>query len=482
MPDKLPGDVAKEVLLMEQRGELPDYAQRDLDAMREANLAPPALPRGVRPTPEPLTFRQELDVAGRGLGEFATETARTGALPTIGGVAGATLGGALTLPFGGSGALVGESVGSMLGEGANQLFGITDPSLTQIGLAGAGGPVLRGVQRAYRGLRPSIGRRMPGGAPVRHELAQETLENLPAGIRPGPGLEDALWTRVDQLGRGQKVITTNLDNALGRLINREQKVLGTKDTSWINELQALRDAISQPPYSNDVPFARLDATRKKIGLWTKSLDKKTENIGDELYAAIERDYDAFQTLGGRPAQLGGTLDEARRATRDKYIAERIDKIILPGYASGDLGPRVAVGTVTKRLRQDPLLAKHMTPEQWTLIEETLGRVKGLPARPPDKGVNYGSGRNVLSGAGGALLGSFSGDPAVAIGLGSLGMIVPRVIGTIVQSPLGRTRLRAMLQGTGGQIDPRMLVGIYNAVISKRPDVPEGTRVTLGGTR
>lgn len=64
------------------------------------------------------------------------------ALPMAGGQAGLMAGTAIGGPVGG---VIGESLGSGIGEAANQLVGINEPSLAEIGLAMAAGPVMRGL-------------------------------------------------------------------------------------------------------------------------------------------------------------------------------------------------------------------------------------------------------------------------------------------------------------------------------------------------
>lgn len=414
-------------------------------------------------TPVPMGFTQKLGAAAQGVGEFAVDTARTGALPTAGGLAGAALG----APFGPPGVIAGESIGSMAGEGVNQLFGITEPSLTQIGLAGAGGPLLRGAQGVYRAARPAIAKNLvPGAAPVLHEIGQETLERLPTQIGQGAMVTDTLWSQVDRLAPGAKVVTTHLDNAAQKLQGIYGKSALYEPTSAEGKvLEKIRDLNTR--YLNDVPFDVLDATRKDIGHLTRSTDDKTRKIGDTLYAAIERDYDAFQSMKGRPAALVKTLREARRASLDDMVAERVQKIILPRYSGETGGVKVTPATTMRRLRQDEWLRDRLTPAQEQLIEDAIKKIQGLPAFPPDRGVMYGSGRNVmtfLSGFGGAS--GFGVGPGKAA-LAGAGLSMGIAAATkLAMHPLGQRQLRRMIDKTGPQIDPRALVGMYNMLLSR----------------
>src|SRR5216117_595003 len=76
-------------------------------------------------------------------------------LPTALSYAGAALGGGVGTPFGLTvpGAVAGGAVGSMAGEGLNQALGITEPSLSQIGLAGAVPAAIGGIGTGFRAAR-----------------------------------------------------------------------------------------------------------------------------------------------------------------------------------------------------------------------------------------------------------------------------------------------------------------------------------------
>ena len=80
------------------------------------------------------------------------------ALPTALSYAGAALGGGVGTPFGLTvpGAVAGGAVGSMAGEGLNQALGITEPSLSQIGLAGAVPAAIGGIGTGFRAARPFL--------------------------------------------------------------------------------------------------------------------------------------------------------------------------------------------------------------------------------------------------------------------------------------------------------------------------------------
>jgi hypothetical protein len=475
--DRLDRESAYEILLMEQRNELTPEQQEKVDDLRAAGripapfrrMEPPGAAAGAGPT---LSWRQTAESGLQGVREFVGETVKTGALPTAGGALGATVGGLVTLPLGGWGAVAGESLGSMLGEGANQALGITEPSWTQIGLAGAGGPILRAGQRAYRGLRPTIARNMPGAAPVLHEYAQETLEALPGRIRVGPAATESFWENVDRLGQGQRVISSHLGRAAQRLrsIYGKGPLADPEDTA---KLDKILDWIGR--HQNDVPFDEMDALRKQVGHLVRSADDKTANIGARLYAAIEDDYDAFLTLGGRSKALIAELTKARAATKSDLVADRIQTLVRPFYNTKD-EVVVRSGALARKLRQDEFLhptgkAARITPAQAQLVEDVLAKVKNLPAHAPPRGVKFGfgvGGAQAVVGAG--VMGGLSrGDPALALGGAALGIGIPWMVAKIAQSPWGERRLAQMIRSTGAQIDARAIVGLYNAVLAQRPD-------------
>ena len=328
---------------------------------------------------------------------------------------------------------------------------------------------MRGVQSAYRAARPAIARNLiPGAAPVLHEIGQQTLERLPTQIGPGAMITDALWSQVDRLAPGAKVVTTNLDTAaqgLQRIYSKS--ALYDPNAPGMKEIEKILAMNNR--YLNDVPFDVLEATRKDIGHLTRSTDDRVKKIGQRLYAAIDDDYDAFQSMPGRPRALVTTLREARRAYLDDLLADRVKELIKPRYSGGTGGVRLTSATTMRLLRQDEFLTKHMTPQQLDLVERALDKITGLPAFPPDRGVNYGSGRNVmtfLAGFGGAtgLTGSPGKGALVGAGLTTLTWMITK----IAMSEFGQKRLHAMINKAGGQIDPRWIVGLYNTVAAQRP--------------
>ena len=113
----------------------------------------------------------------------AATMVKKAAIPTAMQAGGAYVGGMVGGP---PGAIIGESIGGGVGEATNQLLGVNEPSLAEIGLAMAAGPVMRGL---VGGLKTVGGAALKaaGGRQVIADIAEGVAKKL---FNPAIGSDD----------------------------------------------------------------------------------------------------------------------------------------------------------------------------------------------------------------------------------------------------------------------------------------------------
>jgi hypothetical protein len=150
--------------------------------------------------------------------------AAKGIIPTAGGILGG-LGGAAVAPFTGPAApfmpIAGASAGSAVGEGINQALGITEPSLAQIGMAGAAPGVGAGAMGLLR-QGGGIAAKMFGGRQVISSQAAAVAEKM---FGP-PTAAEVLYQRAAQ-SNNVPVNPAKVTAAVGEIITKESTNMAT---------------------------------------------------------------------------------------------------------------------------------------------------------------------------------------------------------------------------------------------------------------
>jgi hypothetical protein len=223
-----------DLLLLEKAGELPAHLQKDLDLLRSAGELPALQKEASTPTridvhyntPQEKISSTTESITGSGLAGTVAGMATKAALPVAGQMAGRMIGAASPLP---GGAMIGESIGGGLGEAANQIAGITEPSLTEIGVAMAAGPVTRTV---FAGLRMAGSGFLKGFA-GRTNVADVAADVTAKMMNPKTPA-DKLWDIASQL-QGQAVPVARTAQVVDDILINESKALSTPVSQGIIE-------------------------------------------------------------------------------------------------------------------------------------------------------------------------------------------------------------------------------------------------------
>lgn len=462
------GDKLQDLLLREREGTLSGEEQAAIGRLREAGELPAALPKAGAPTgPEPSA---------------AAQFVRRAAIPTAAGAIGGGLGAAagvlagpaapLAVPTLG---LIGEMTFSAGGEALNQLLGITEPSLGEIGLAAAMPPAARGVGRATLAGVRRLPRILPGAGPALHEVAVERAQGIPAIVRPAVDPE-TLWAPLERVN--PRLVTTNFANTVDTLL-REAKTAspGLRPGPLINRLTAIKGDLER--YGNDVPFQVLKSNQREIGALTRSEDARLATAAKRLFGAIEDDLEANASLRGQPAQLVEQFRAAREATRQEKTAETLAKLVKDYTPrSPDTGAyTLNMRGLQKAIDTDPLLQKFLSPEHRKDIEGILRMVRGLPSAAPPRATGIIDLPRAISGlaAGGY---GYGYDPGTAMFAGAAGLLLPWVVGKGLATDSGRALLRRALEAEGGQLSASTLVALANALRGGTAPAP-GEPVRIG---
>ena len=151
----------------------------------------------------------------RNVGEFAKKSA----IPTALGVAGGALG---TLAGPGYGTAIGAGIGGGVGEFINQKLGITEPSLTDIGISAIAPSALRGAGQALKAAKP-LTKTIPGVSAVLKQPVVQQMKELPAKFLPAQSskeLFEELASQPESLVKFPKTVAMMED-----LAKREERLI-----------------------------------------------------------------------------------------------------------------------------------------------------------------------------------------------------------------------------------------------------------------
>lgn len=509
--EPLTTDEWRTLRMMVRDGEITQSDMNDLVAEREGTMpiapatpsAPAATgPAGLTDLPEgpmvpgrgapsvqnamSLTYDPGAEPAPGGVGAQVQQWAREAALPTIGGAVGAGVGGLATLPLLGTGAVPGEMLGSAAGESLNQLFGITPRSNAQIAAAGVAPPIMRGVMKGGMAGVRWLGEHAPGAAATLHEMGVETLNKIPALVRPLVDPE-TLWAPVRRLN--PKMLMSEFSRTVDKALREAAGGLKGAQASpeIINRLRNIQADLARR--GDDVPFRIIDKSRKIIGAWTRSDTDEKRTLGKFLYGPLMRDYEKNAALGGAQQQVVDLLKPAIKASYGEFTAQRLEEVIKAGLTrSSQTGTRKILGAkIFKSVLDDPELVKRFTPDQLAEVKRLLLSIRNLPAEQPVRGVNFGFGATGARAGGGYALGKLAEsaglEGADAATFAAVATFAPMIIGRAVATDTGRAALRKVIEAEGGNLTATGLAAIAHALRNEfAPGVEslaEGTRAKLG---
>lgn len=470
-------------------------------------------------------FEQEAQALFQPLEEqsFLERTGEQAALPAALSTTGTLLGG-----LAGPGtALTLEAAGGGIGEAINQAVGISEPSMTQIGLAASAGPAFQLLRTGAKFLGP-----MTKGARLLNRFAFEDAESLMQRFVPERAAQElfkVVDVASDPISMSRTMKALNGTEASEGLI--QQLSSRASPPPILKKLTKLRDKIAQSTDSSLVP-KELQRELEALGEQISRLEKQ----GGSGLGAVKKTFNAMiadlddvvekadRIRNPRSALGAAALQEARRATlRAKSVDELGDLInqhFIVKRGQGSVGesffgpektmlgrPRAAGGgrefnpaAVIRALEGDTSTArffkKAFSETDQKEIKETLQKLNSaLPPLAPAVGQKFGSGlfggRIGSFTAGGAgvgaaaeavSLGGLEGMTGIGAGLGAgTGLIlapvvdIGRTIAKALSMKSGRQFIGNMLSAEGGTLGPAsmsLLAAFLRAagaqVMSERP--------------
>lgn len=359
----------------------------------------------------------------------ATDVARAmkpAALPTLGQVGG-TLAGMATGPLAPVAVPALESLGGMVGEGANQLLGITQPSLTQIGIQGILPPVVRGATMAAKILPAST-----RGATLLNEIAPVEAKNQIAKIAARePETASALFQKAE--ASKQRVPTLNTQSVIDSEVKNRlaggsasDQYKGTRE--FLSTLQASlkrrQGALTPTQYQREL---------RDLGTM---ISKASTDVERGALTAVKRSLE--DALEAAPA--GTPLALARKVSLKENVLKDIDEFTFKAdktkQGQGDL-TQFNASEVLRKIEKDESFAKRFkkafTPTEQREIKKIYEKLNEFPPLPSAQGALSKLGSDIFQGARlGAVSSMVGASPSVA---GAIG-----VAGTLTRPALETTKV------------------------------------------
>lgn len=444
---------------------------RDSPVVGETDMKAVPVPRsGI---PEATTSNAGSDVMN--LLKSAGKIAKTSALPTVGSMALpaalTALGGPANIPF----IPLERGVGSGIGEGLNQLFGLTEPSLSQIGLATGlpvAGEVGANMLRTGKALAPALNTQAP-------QMAAQQIAGYRAGAVPSKQLFDqatkeGIAIPLTETGAALNSIRTTMQDATPAAKRAFETVL--KQTG-------LEDLATAPGGINPAKMQNLLADVGKLQTQAaKEGGLKAGYLG-KFFSSLSNDLE----------QSGAQLADARQAFKREHVLNELDDAINSAFfikkGQGQQGEFSANKVLNMLNKTDEgtgkFFAQSMTKGEQRDIKDLFGFLNTLPSLKPGAGQTFGSGQffdrvskaGAGAGVGGGIGFAMGGPPGAAIG-GAAGMLAPEVANfssLLMQAwkmPGGRQIVRSLLNNSEGALTPKV-TGTLSAFVSGQ--LADGTK-------
>lgn len=422
----------KELLQRERDGKLDQTALDAIAQKREQKTFPPALPK-PQAKPE-LTFAQRMV---------------RGAAPSImGGAIGAGLGGftggLLTAgPGAVPGAAIGGALGSAGGEAVAQFFdpfkaGIEEPSLVQIGLAGAA-PVIPAVVRKMAFALPGA------SAGLQKFLLAETGdvgERLIGKVAPNLGKTKQLFQEAAALGKDVKIPLTKFGKAAEEVSEEVSK--GKFGTAASRRVARAAAEVSK---EGELSYEAFRINQSQIGRAVRYAERQAgPELGEvkKLYAASWDDLNETlaKTRGPLGAKLRTAIDSFKREEAAAFLKEWFETSVSRRVGTRELG---VDALMTKIDRGREVLSSLLPKGEVDDILKTLKEFSDIPmsSRAGQAGIQgMPIGQRVLVGAA-------AGHVAEGLGFGTQtgGGAIAGVLGVEAISLALSTRAgRALIKG------------------------------------
>ena len=425
--------------------------QWEQNLMREAGVqlgreATISSPKPVIPAlgPEPVA-RPDLPsiVPSQETAEGATGFLKRAALPTAGAVVGGMVSPGMGIPLGG-----------MAGEAANQIFGITEPSLTQVGLQGIVPTVAKGGAAALQ-RAPKM---LPGASAALQEEGVRVARGLPAKAIAAPARSsDELFGEL-AAGPNPSIPTTNLAKAAADLASKEAKVPGKrlKDTEIVGLADDFKDTAS-------LSIGEIQGASKRLNALIRDRTKQDELRGayKHLKEGLQKDLEAAAQGGTSEAK---TLKEAwksyRRESAQENLAEIIEKRGI--QHTDEYLERINPNSIGDWIKNNKFFRESVDATELKEIEKTLKELSQIPRVPVKRGQPIGSGRRLgMLGLGAAAGGYAGGGIGAAVGAFAVDK-GSDLIARALMSDTGRKALIKIVTANGGRFgqDEAALLSAY----------------------
>ena len=369
-------------------------------------------PRSGIPEPGPSSAGDDVS----GIAKAAGRMAKTSAAPTIGSVAVPAAITALTGPANMPFIPLEQGLGSFLGEGFNQLTGITEPSMKQLGMS-AIVPIATGYgMNALRGAA-ALPKELNTKAP---QMATRQMQ----GYRGTPS--KALFDQATQEGVSIPLSATT--TALQEIRNTmaDGTPAARKAFETVVKQTGLEDLATNP---NGVSPGKMQYLLADVG----KLQAKAAKEGGLQSGYLKK---FFSSLSDDLEQSGAALGPAREAFKRESVLNEIDDAINGAMfikKGQGLQPEFSANKVLNTLNKTneglgKYFSQSFTSAELKEIKDLFGFLNTLPSLKPGAGQQYGSGQfwNKMANAGagsgiGAGVGFAMGGPAGAADGGGVGL-------------------------------------------------------------
>ena len=423
----------------------------------------------------------------RETGRAARTVARYGA-PISGGLAGAAAGAAVGQP------IAGEMIGAAGGELLGQVIGGEDINLKQAAVAGALPGVAKGITAGVSKVAGPVGRAIakaiPGTAAWLHEMAHQTLWGTVKEMKGIMGGLDEAWDTARRLGKGVRVPTAPLRNAIESLKQSEKvlekygagehtvaSLLDDMTKGFMEKLQVPTPYVTstgQPITQtvtksiDDIPFNDYDLIRKRLGEYVRKYEVAggpQQGIAKKLYgAAMDGLDDAFDTAGKGATPAIEALRNARTITKQTLAFEELRKTILkPSITAytNDGEPYIRFKGLMSELHRNEDLRAIGGPNMNRLrafVQETM---RTIP-RTPEASV-AGPGALMVSGISAGLGATVGGPPGAMVGaVGGPRLLAGAAdrISRMMLSETGRNFLNKLFKQSRGTMNHQFLTALF----------------------
>jgi hypothetical protein len=418
-------------------------------------------------------------------GGFINQFVKPAVLPTVGGIAGAALGGGIGTPFGMTvpGGIAGGALGSMAGEAGNQALGITEPSLSQIGLAGAVPLAVGGVAAGLRTLAPfaTSGR----AAQVLNALAPEEAAGRVGAMLP----KVPASSLFKQAAAAQVTIPMNrtlhmLDNMLDEMANVSSG-LKRANSQAIGYIKGLKNLLQTNP--NGLSPTALQRELEGVGKVVKSIKTKGGTGSGEIqqtFKAMVNDLDDAAKMANPGLPGAQTLIAARDAFKRESVVKELGEAITDATKNlrgqGDF-VQFNANAVLKSIAKNPFYEKAFSATEKGEVESLLKLLNKIPALRPGAGAQFGSGiiSQMLAGSAvgagiGGLAGGREGAVTGAAAGFALGPIAAfgRNVSVALQMSTGRALMKELLTQSKGVATPQVasIIAAYARAVEANPQL------------